>query len=1278
MWEPRRVSLLQLLGLAAALLASAQAAVHRGGAAAQDAPLPPARAHCRVFVVASRTHTRVLALQNAYEQDNINVFDRSPPLLSVLRGVDAQDAQDEKTRAESAYEALRPALEQAAEWLTPRVDPALCYAHFVLADSELIGAGSSAQDAAKPKPAAAARVTRRLDQLRDRARSDGRFPFALNAPAAADADSVTPSGDLRVVTRAWLRYFSVVGTNYFSGRVAPSLSPGQVEVFGVLHVDAGGHEGTATSASDADAAEMVFDVRERWRRSKRQRQVNVALNTSDFYGREYPGFSRCQVRQAVVTLQQQQQRQNEQAETDAVQHPCFLTGQSAEVVGMNVTVQGAGDSDRCMALLKSHVSSSNANCPPQNFCFLGSAPQPQGFGSFYASGVLREAVITATRVLEYVGNKREENNLAQLQLPTPTLPALRDAAKSLCALPFKDVMAEQMGVEDVDERIHFVEHFEKQPILSRHGSKAGADRSSPPELVAWLTGAFLYLEALQRKVTFSIESELLAEQLSAGLPLGWNMSLMLLVAACAFLYLTTGRGVVTKRNGRGSSGYRRVVNGGAKAKYKDTTQSIRLNYFCTLTWMLNWLTSLTCSASNAASVCLPPLMLALETLTLVLRNSLLCIAVGRRVLDDVLNDVLDDLVTVPMVAGVPLLLLEYGVLRLDSELLRLSDNVEAKGCCWTKAAAAGRGAAAGELRGSRQKLMAMLVKQLRSFSTTPPVCHSISQNQLCLEMPIPDQHLASLRYCDKCTSNGCTNDACTISPAGTGVPNSDFVIYVRAENTENCKSSSTLAYASTCQQDQYDRPTFGMVNFCPLQISTADSAFERLVSAALHEFSHALGFSARFFPLMRDEKGNPRTPRDAQGNPPTYLEGTCPNNRKIDSYVEPADTTIKYSTERGHVVAKMVTPRVRAFVQDHFNCSTLEGAEIESQDEGCLGSHWEERIFEPEYMSPVDSYRNVFSALTLAFFADSGWYRVNASTSEVMHFGRKKGCAFATQKCIDPLTEVPVAADYFCTSRDYQGCSADATSRSVCSLSTKDQVIPEEYRYFSSNPGKGGENIFADYCPLNLGYEGGDCTISTNLPTGINAFGETYCPTCKCTSTSLRSLFQVQKENAQLKTNFAQLDGQWEAICEDLQVTADATAERYRFDFKRLMAEYETEARALRDQFAKMERQLKTAGLVADSLEARSLNMDPAMTFMNCHQTQVTGNWRRLEDFPSTTRSHGKHTAFLDLTGDPSSGDSSHEEPRATKAGRALKASAFIPSRPTQWGPTQQRARPAD
>ncbi|GMF24369.1 unnamed protein product [Phytophthora lilii] len=397
-----------------------------------------------------------------------------------------------------------------------------------------------------------------------------------------------------------------------------------------------------------------------------------------------------------------------------------------------------------------------------------------------------------------------------------------------------------------------------------------------------------------------------------------------------------------------------------------------------------------------------------------------------------------------------------------------------------------------------------------TYDTTPPICHSISNNELCLEMPIPDDHFASIRYCDACSASGCNN--CTISPAGTGIPDTDFLIYVRADNTNMCESGSTLAYASTCQQDQYDRPTFGMVNFCPNQLSTTSAAFERQVSTALHEFSHALGFSSRFFPLMRFEDGTPRTPRDQSGKPPTFTAGTCPNGKPIDYYAEPANTTVTFTTARNHVVAKMVTPRVRAFVREHFNCPTLEGAEIESQDGGCLGSHWEERLFEPEYMTPVDSYRNVFSALTLAFFADSGWYRVNSSTSEIMHFGRGKGCSFATEKCVNPATQTPLDTEHFCATpaTTFQGCSVDATSRSTCSLSSTDQIIPAEYQYFPNNVKKGGVNRFADFCPLNVAYAKGDCSIASNLlklgTTTINAYGETYCPTCKCTATSLRGI----------------------------------------------------------------------------------------------------------------------------------------------------------------------------
>ncbi|KAG4225170.1 hypothetical protein PC116_g26391 [Phytophthora cactorum] len=315
-----------------------------------------------------------------------------------------------------------------------------------------------------------------------------------------------------------------------------------------------------------------------------------------------------------------------------------------------------------------------------------------------------------------------------------------------------------------------------------------------------------------------------------------------------------------------------------------------------------------------------------------------------------------------------------------------------------------------------------------TLTTTPPVCHSIAENHLCLEMPIPDGHFASLRYCDKCTSNGCTADACIVSPAGTGVPNTDFLNYVRVEDTDDCRSSSTLAYASTCQQDQYDRPTFGVTNFSPKKLSTSDSAFEHQVSTALHELLHTLDFSSRFFPLMRYEDVTPRTPRDEQGNPPIFNAGTCPNGKQIDYYVEPANTTINYSTERDHVVAKLVTPRVRAFVQDHAICSTLVSTELESQDGGCIGSHCEERLFEPEYMTPVDSYHarllrrfRLVSSQRLDLRGHALWSkeRMLLRNGEVCRSGDAESDSCGPFYGMTPSTEC-------------QRCSVDATSRAVC------------------------------------------------------------------------------------------------------------------------------------------------------------------------------------------------------------------------------------------------------
>lgn len=43
----------------------------------------------------------------------------------------------------------------------------------------------------------------------------------------------------------------------------------------------------------------------------------------------------------------------------------------------------------------------------------------------------------------------------------------------------------------------------------------------------------------------------------------------------------------------------------------------------------------------------------------------------------------------------------------------------------------------------------------------------------------------------------------------------------------------------------------------------------------------------------------------------------------------------------------MVTPKVREEARRHFNCSDLEGAELESQGgSGAAFAHWDERAFQ--------------------------------------------------------------------------------------------------------------------------------------------------------------------------------------------------------------------------------------------------------------------------------------------------------------------------------------------
>lgn len=71
-----------------------------------------------------------------------------------------------------------------------------------------------------------------------------------------------------------------------------------------------------------------------------------------------------------------------------------------------------------------------------------------------------------------------------------------------------------------------------------------------------------------------------------------------------------------------------------------------------------------------------------------------------------------------------------------------------------------------------------------------------------------------------------------VMPAGTGLANADFGLYVTASSTSSCGSggSGTLAYAYTCQRDSMDRPTWGRMNFCPGSLNADPAAFQRQLS----------------------------------------------------------------------------------------------------------------------------------------------------------------------------------------------------------------------------------------------------------------------------------------------------------------------------------------------------------------------------------------------------------------------------------------------------------------
>ncbi|RUS77878.1 hypothetical protein EGW08_014352, partial [Elysia chlorotica] len=332
-----------------------------------------------------------------------------------------------------------------------------------------------------------------------------------------------------------------------------------------------------------------------------------------------------------------------------------------------------------------------------------------------------------------------------------------------------------------------------------------------------------------------------------------------------------------------------------------------------------------------------------------------------------------------------------------------------------------------------------------------------------------------------------------------GVKDADFVLYVATIPSEKCRENQTIAYAAHCQQeDGLDRPVAGYFSICPNSISTSRQNQQQLLSTMKHEILHALGFTAGLYAFYRDDQGYPRSPRNSiTGRPFIGPNGMFKYSPNVIREVTRSNWVQRSGVTQRRALM-MVTPRVTEEVRRHFNCSTLEGAELEDQGlEGTAITHWEKRVFENEAMTGTYTQNSVISRITLAMMEDTGLVH-----SPILHL---KG------ESIHPFCDQVKRGEL------WTHCAHNRHSVALCNLVEYQNNMPAKYQYFNQIPGVPDNNVgryagsvqLADYCPYlqefswtddaNKPVRGSNCQdVQNNLATDSNFFGEDYGDSSLC------------------------------------------------------------------------------------------------------------------------------------------------------------------------------------
>ncbi|KAM5194552.1 ciliated left-right organizer metallopeptidase [Mantella aurantiaca] len=270
----------------------------------------------------------------------------------------------------------------------------------------------------------------------------------------------------------------------------------------------------------------------------------------------------------------------------------------------------------------------------------------------------------------------------------------------------------------------------------------------------------------------------------------------------------------------------------------------------------------------------------------------------------------------------------------------------------------------------------------------------------CLDVLIPESHLYGYEVWP---ING-TEPIHKISD-GDGVPDTDFLLYVRVAQTKKCALQPiVIAYASYCQLDHIGRPIAGAIVFCPKRLREGIYQHRHIVQVSLHEILHALGFSSSLFKKWIDcsfsEYGD-----------------ICSSRSRVTN-----------TDENGQI--RIYTPTVMQKMGEHLGVGST-GAPLENQEKS-ISSHWESRIMQGSILTASINppHLTFLDPITVAAFQDMGWYKVNSGISHQLVWGKGSGNSFGL-----PFT-CNKASDFFCKNKNDIGCHHLHLDKGNCSTDT--------------------------------------------------------------------------------------------------------------------------------------------------------------------------------------------------------------------------------------------------